>query len=328
MDLSAVEAFVRVAESKSFTEAARGMGLTGSGVSRAIRRLEGQTGVSLLIRTTRSVGLTAEGAIFYGRCRDLLAEFRRIEAELLNAASVPSGRLRITAPVGYARSVLARMLPKFQRLHSNIVVEASLSDAVIDLIESGVDIAIRIGELIPPKLTSRRIGVAKWVACASPEYLVEHGRPGSPDDLVLHDCVAYLSSESGRCHDWQFWHGTRSWTMRMGDIAGQVIDHCDVIVDSALAGAGIVYIHDYVVEPYIRTGDLVKVLDEFSTPERSIHLLYPATQALSPKVRAFVEFALQELGVAEDMSQCGVVCDDSSGLKERSDIRDPQIRAG
>jgi LysR family transcriptional regulator, regulator for bpeEF and oprC len=300
MDLSAVEAFVRVAESKSFAEAGRLMGLTGSGVSRAINRLEAQTGVLLLNRTTRSVGLTAEGAIFYERCRNLLAEFREVEAELLEAASVPSGRLRITAPVGYARSVLVPMLPKFQRLYTSLVVETSLSDAVVDLIDDGFDLAIRIGELVPPKLTSRRIGLARWVACASPEYLEEHGRPMSPDDLTLHDCVAYQSAETRRHHDWHFWFGTRSWTIRIADIARHVVDHCDVTLDSALAGAGIVYLHDYVVEPHLRKGTLVRVLEDFATPERSIQLLFPAVRALSPKVRAFIDYALDELGMTEE----------------------------
>ena len=291
---------MRVAESKSFTEASRVMGLTGSGVSRAISRLEAQTGVLLLNRTTRSVGLTTEGAIFYERCRGLLTEFRRVEAELLEAASVPSGRVRITAPVGYARSVLVPVLPKFQRLYTKIIVETSLSDAVAELMDDGFDLAIRISEFIPPKLTSRRIGVAKWVACASPEYLDEHGYPASPDDLALHECVAYQASESRRDHDWQFWYGTRSWTIKIGDIARHVIDHCDVILDSALAGAGIVYLHDYVLEPHPRNGALVRVLEDFSTPERSIHLLYPAARALSPKVRAFVEYLTNELGISDD----------------------------
>jgi LysR family transcriptional regulator, regulator for bpeEF and oprC len=303
VDLSAVEAFVRVAESRSFTEAARVMGLTGSGVSRAISRLETQTGVILLNRTTRNVGLTAEGAIFYERCRDILAELKLAEMELLDAARVPSGRLRITAPVGYARSVLVPMLPKFHQLHANIVVETSLSDAVVDLIDDGFDLAIRIGELVPPKLTSRRIGVARWIACASREYLDEHGYPASPDDLSLHDCVAYQSAESRRHHDWQFWYGSRSWTIRIGTMAQQVIDHCDAIVDAALAGAGIVYLHDYVVEPHLRRGTLVRVLEEFSTPERSIHLLCPATRVLVPKVRAFIEYSLNEFGIADDSNQ-------------------------
>jgi LysR family transcriptional regulator for bpeEF and oprC len=300
VDLSAVEAFVRVAESKSFTEAARVMGLTGSGISRAISRLENQTGVLLLNRTTRNVGLTAEGAIFYERCRDILAELRQAETELLDAASFPSGRLRITVPIGYGRSVLVPKLPKFRRLYSGIVVEASLSDAVVDLIDDGFDLAIRVGELVPPKLASRRIGVARWVACASREYLEEHGHPATPDDLALHDCVAYQSAESRRHHDWQFWHGSRSWTIRMGNTAQQVIDHCDAIVDAALAGAGIVFLHDYVVEPHLRQGTLVRVLEDFSTPDRSIHLLYPAARALAPKVRAFVDYLLSELGISDD----------------------------
>jgi DNA-binding transcriptional LysR family regulator len=307
MDLSSVEAFVRVAESKSFSEAGRIMGLTGSGVSRAISRLEAQTGVILLNRTTRNVGLTAEGALFYERFRDILAELRRAQAELLEAASVPSGRLRITAPIGYGRSVLVPMLRQFQQRVPNIVVETSLSDAVVDLIDAGFDLAIRIGELIPSKLTSCRLGVARWVACASPDYVKARGAPQSPDDLAFHDCVAYLAAESRRHHDWQFWHGSRSWTIRIGNIARHVIDHCDIIVDAALAGGGIVYLHDYVVEPHLRSGALVRVLEDFTTPERSIYLLYPAARALAPNVRAFIDYSLDELGIADDSGQRDVV---------------------
>jgi LysR family transcriptional regulator for bpeEF and oprC len=157
MDLSSVEAFVRVAELKSFAEAGRMMGLTGSGVS----RLEAQTGVLLLNRTTRNVGLTSEGAVFYERCRGLLAELRRAEAELLETSGVPSGRLRIAAPIGYGRSVLVPTLPKFQRNYSNVTVETSLSDSIVDLIDDGFDLAIRIGELIPWKLSSCRLATIK-----------------------------------------------------------------------------------------------------------------------------------------------------------------------
>ncbi|MGY2491311.1 LysR family transcriptional regulator [Cupriavidus sp. CP313] len=292
MDLSSVEAFVRVAEAKSFTEAARAMGLTSSGVSRAVSRLEGQTGVLLLNRTTRNVGLTAEGAAFFERCRGILAGLKRAEVELLESANGPTGKLRISAPVSYGRSILVPMMPRFQRLHPKIIVETRLSDGIVDLADDGFDLAIRVGELIPPKLASCRLGVTKWIACASPDYLRERGFPQVPDDLFDHDCVAYFSPSTRRFHDWQFSHGGRVWALKIGDTARHVIDYCDALVDAALAGAGVVYLHEYVVERYVNSGALLKILAEFKTPERSIQALYPAARGLSPKIGAFIDYAL------------------------------------
>ncbi|MGY2491786.1 LysR substrate-binding domain-containing protein [Cupriavidus sp. CP313] len=295
MDLSLVEAFVRVAEAKSFTGAARTTGLTSSGVSRAVSRLEAQTGVVLLNRSTRNVGLTTEGAAFFERCRGILADLKMAEAELLESANGPNGKLRITAPVGYGRSVLIPMMPLFQRRHPKIVVETSLSDEIVDLVDDGFDLAIRVGESIPPKLTSCRLGIARWIACASPGYLRERGLPQQPDDLIDHDCVAYFSPSSGRFHDWQFSHGDRISALKIGDIARHVVDHCDVLVDAALSGAGVVYLHNYVVERHLNSGALVRVLADFKTPVRSIHALYPAARGLSPKIGAFIDHALSSI---------------------------------
>ncbi|CAB3758633.1 LysR family transcriptional regulator [Paraburkholderia solisilvae] len=301
MDLSAVEAFVRAAEASSFTVAARQMGLTASGVSKAVSRLESQTGVVLLHRSTRSVGLTAEGAVFFERCRDILAGLKEAEAALQQCAQAPSGRLRIAAPVAFGRSVLVPALVEFRRRFPGLTVEASFSDALQDIIEEGFDVAIRIGDLPSSRLIAREVGVAQWVACASPHYLNERGRPRTPDDLAAHDCIAYMSAHTRRCRDWHFMSGSRDWTVRVGESARQVVDHCDALIDAALADSGIVYVHGYVAAGPLRAGRLERVLEGYNTPRRSIHILYPALRQRSPKVRAFVDFAADALSAHREL---------------------------
>lgn len=288
MDLSSVEAFVGVAELKSFTEAARVMGITSSGVSRAVSRLEANTGVLLLNRTTRSVGLTAAGAVFFERCRNVIAELREAEAALLESTNEPSGKLRITAPVSYGRSVLIPMVHQFHRRYPQVIVEMSFSDAMTDLVDDGFDLAMRVGGRIPLKLESRRIATTSWIACASPEYLSERGAPGTPDDLVNHDCVTYSSPVVRRSHDWRFSRDGRSWTVKTDNFARCMVDHCDALVDVALMSGGIVYLHDYAVRRYLDSGKLVRVLERFTTPSRSVHAIYHASRNISPKISAFV----------------------------------------
>jgi LysR family transcriptional regulator for bpeEF and oprC len=296
MDLSAVEAFVRAAEVRSFTGAAKQMGLTASGVSKAVTRLESQTGVLLLHRSTRSVGLTAEGAVFFERCREILTELRNAEAALLQSAQMPSGRLRVAAPIAFGRMILVPALSEFQRRYPEVVIEASFSDEIQDIIEEGFDIAIRIGDLPSNRLVAREIGAAYWIACASPAYLKKHGRPHTPDDLAAHDCIAQISANTRRYRDWYFMSGSREWTIRAGDAAGQVLDHSDALIDAALANAGIVYVHNYAADEYLRAGRLEQVLQDYGTPRRSIHVLYPAAKQLSPKVRAFAGFVAAMMG--------------------------------
>ncbi|MFC0402020.1 LysR family transcriptional regulator [Paraburkholderia rhizosphaerae] len=309
MDLSAVEAFVRAAEARSFTGAAKQMGLTASGVSKAVSRLESQTGVVLLHRSTRSVGLTAEGSVFFDRCREILMGLKDAEAALQQSAQVPSGRLRIAAPITFGRSILVPALVEFRRRFPDITVEISFSDVLQDIIEEGFDIAIRIGDLPSSRLIAREVGVAHWIACASPNYLNERGRPRTPDDLAAHDCVAYMASDTRRCRDWHFMSGSREWTVRVGDAARQVVDHCDALVDAALADSGIVYVHNYVAAEHLRSGRLERVLEGFGTPKRSIHIIYPTLRQLSPKVRSFVDFAVDAMTGYGELYRTNEACD-------------------
>ncbi len=293
MDLSAVEAFVLAAEAKSFTEAARKLGITASGVSRAVTRLESQVGVMLLHRTTRTVGLTAEGTIFFERCRQILADLKEAEGILAKTTMTPSGRLRITMSVAFGRAMIIPALGRLSRRYPELFVETNLSDATVDIVNEGFDAAIRIGDLTPSGLIARRIGETRWVACASPDYLIRKGTPTTPDDLRQHECIAYLLEKSGRYLDWQFSRADRQWLIRSGNLARLSVDHCDALVDLALAGAGIVYIHDYVVEKYFESGQLVPLLEGFDTPRREIHVVYPPLRQLSPKVRAFIDMAIE-----------------------------------
>ncbi len=170
-----------------------------------------------------------------------------------------------------------------------------LSDALAGLEDMGLDFAVRIGELVPHRLGKFRLGTTRWVACASPEYLRQRGAPRFPDDLVEHDCVAYVSPASGRPHDWQFSPGKDSWSFKVGKTARQVLDHCDALGDAAVAGAGVIYLHDYAVKVHLDDGTLVRVLEDFHTPGRSIHAVYPAQRPLSKMSETLVQHVISRL---------------------------------
>ena len=298
MDLSAVEAFVRAAEARSFTAAARKIGMTASGVSKAVTRLEAQVGAMLLHRTTRAVSLTADGTLFFERCKQILSDLKEAEGLLAKTALAPAGRLRVTMPVALGRAVVMPALAEMSAQYPDLMVEASLTDATLDLVHEGYDAALRIGELPPCGLVARAIGETRWIACAAPEYLERKGVPATPDDLQTHDCVAYVAGKTGRGLDWQFARGGQSWTFRCEDVCHISVDHCDALLDVALAGGGIICVHDYVALRYLADGKLVQVLEEFETPTRRIHVVYPPLRQLSPKVRAFVEMAIKALPLA------------------------------
>ena len=295
MDLSAVEAFVLAAETRSFTKAAQKLGLTASGISKAVTRLETQVGVMLLHRTTRTVGMTGDGAIFFERCKQILSDLKEAEGLLAKTALMPSGRLRVTMPISFGRAIIIPALAGLSQSHPELTIECSLSDATIDLVKEGIDAALRIGDLPSSGLVARNIGTTRWVACASPEYLKRRGVPKTPDDLSIHDCVAYMMEKTGRSLDWQFKLQEDAWTIRVSDICRLSVDHCDALIDLALAGGGIVYVHDYVVARHLAEGRLVRLLVDYETATRGIHVVYPPLRQLSPKVRTFVEMAIRAL---------------------------------
>ena len=202
-----MEVFVNVVDSGGFTRAAEIMQLPKATVSTLIQSLEASLAVKLLHRTTRHVSVTADGAAYYERCLRILSDVRDAEESLSRTRLSPSGRLRVDVPTGLAGSVLVPALPDFFTRYPDIQMEMGCSDRAVDLVEEGVDCAVRAGQLVDSSLIARRVGILHFVTCATPSYLDRYGRPSHPDELVRHLCVNYFSSKTGKIIDWHFSRG-------------------------------------------------------------------------------------------------------------------------
>jgi len=287
-DLRTLLIFVKVAERKSFVRAAADLGITQSGVSNAISRLEVQLGVRLLARTTRRVSLTEDGAAFFARCRQALAELEEAELVLKEARLKPSGNLRVDMPVSFGRLKVVPLLGAFQAQYPDVTLRVSFTDRYIDLIEESVDVSVRFGALQDSSLIARRLSATQFSVVGSPRYFAQHGRPKRPEDLIEHNCLAFTLRDTGLARDWRFAERdvettfTPKGKMNFGDGAA--------LCDAACAAYGLAQLHGYYIDAAIARGKLVSVLDKFKPKADPIWLVYPQTRHLSPKVRAFVDF--------------------------------------
>ncbi|MVW70694.1 LysR family transcriptional regulator [Bordetella sp. 15P40C-2] len=292
-NLNALRVFVRVAETRSFTLAAKRLGLTSSAVSKAITRLEQELGVRLLQRTTRSVGLTNDGASFFEHCLQILAQIEDAENLLGQATSRPHGRLRVHLPVGFGRRVIMPMMPRFLYQHPEIVLDAELSDRSVDLAYEGIDIAVQIGEPADARLIARRLCHLRFMACASAEYLAQHGEPRTPDDLDKHHCLAYVQMHTGRYRDWPF---SQNGKARPKAVSGRLnVNNAESLLEAAAAGLGIAMISNFIAADAIRGGRLRPVLTDYVGEGPPVSVVYLPSRNLSPKVRAFANFLIEEI---------------------------------
>jgi LysR family transcriptional regulator, regulator for bpeEF and oprC len=291
-DLRTLAIFVKVAEKRSFVRAATDLGITQSGVSNAIKRLEDQVGTLLLARTTRRVSLTEDGAAFYERCRQALAAIDEAERVLKRAQLKPSGTLRIDVPVAFGRLKLVPLLGAFQQDYPDVRLRLTFTDRYIDLIEEGVDVAVRFGALQDSSLIARRLTTTQFNAAAAPAYLAKHGRPKTPDDLKEHNCLAFASRDTRLTRDWRFTVGGKEvtveprGTMSFSDGAALCV--------AALDGCGVAQLHNYYLDTAFSSGTLVPILQEFKPKADPISLVYPQTRHLTPNVRAFVDFMVEQ----------------------------------
>jgi LysR family transcriptional regulator for bpeEF and oprC len=284
--------FARVAEFGSFSRAAERLGLSPGSVTTSVRNLEASLGVQLLIRTTRRVSLTDDGRAYFERCQRVLAEIEETEAALRQARTEPQGRLRVEMPTGLGHLYVTPALPGFAARYPQVRVVLTLSDRFVDLAEEDVDIIVRVGELQDSAMVARRLYDARFLACASPEYLGRMGIPESPEDLSRFNCLGYFSSSLGRSAPWQF---ERGGVEHVIEPSGNLhIDNPEALVDLAVAGAGVVFMLETGVAAAIRAGRLITVLDDWHTPRAPISVLYWPSRHLSARVRVFVDF-LSEL---------------------------------
>jgi DNA-binding transcriptional LysR family regulator len=286
--LTGLVAFARVGSLGSYTAAARALGVSPSAVSKSIQRLEQRLGLRLFTRTTRSLSLTPEGRDLHERALRLLREAEAIEQAAVAARSEPAGLLRITAPLPIGLHVLGPALPRFRERHPRLAIDLRLGDRFADLVEDGIDVAIRVGGSDDSRLIARTLAPHRLCAFAAPSYLARRGIPRHPDELVRHDCVNFRFQSSGQSLRWPFRSGER--TLEIVPDAGITADNSDAVAIILAAGGGIGISVTYVAASYVRRGELVPVLPEFAVDRSAITALWPESRRGSPNVKAFVAF--------------------------------------
>ena len=286
--LQAMEVFVQVVDAGGFTRAAEHMQLPKATVSTLIQSLEQALAVKLLHRTTRQVSVTADGAAYYERCLRILSDVREAEESLSRNRANPSGRLRVDASTGIANDIIIPALPDFFTRYPDILLELGCSDRPVDLIEEGVDCAIRGGELADSSLIARRVGVLHFVTCAAPSYLARHGRPQHPNDLLRHRCVNYFSSKTGKTFDWDFARGDER--ILLPTPSNLAVNDSTAYLSAGVAGLGIMQMASYSVAPLVAANKMALVLEDWTSTPLPMHVVYPQNRHLSAKVRVFVEW--------------------------------------
>lgn len=287
-------AFVQVVEGRSFSTAARALGLTRSAVSRQVAGLEDRLGVRLLNRTTRRLSLTEAGAVYHEHCARILAEVQEAERAVMDLDEAPRGLLRINAPMSFGFGHLGPAVAGFAAAHPALKVELTLDDRVVDLVGEGYDLAIRIADLPPSTLVARRLAPCRRVLCAAPAYLQRAGRPQRPEDLARHACLGYSYLATG--NDWRFRGRDGPITVRIDPILSA--NNGDVLGQMAVAGLGIMLAPTFIAGDDLRAGRLVRLLDDWLEADTGIYAVYPHTRHLSPKVRATVDYLAARFGPA------------------------------
>ncbi|EWY37113.1 hypothetical protein N825_21955 [Skermanella stibiiresistens SB22] len=282
MDVRDIAAFAQVVEDGDFSAAARTLGLTPSTISKAMARLENHLGCRLLQRSSRTMSLTPEGQSFLEAAHRVLDAMEEAEAVV---SAIPTGTLRVRSVPTFARYQVAPLMPAFRRRYPRLRIEFVLSNERTGWLDEGADVAIASGHLPSSTLISRRIASSRWIICASPSYLAEHGTPTSPDDLGRHECLNFSMRTK-----WNRWSGAEGGESGGGIVANQG----DMLLALARAGTGIVRLAEFHISEDLRAGRLVALFPERQDPiEEPIYVLYQDKRNLSPRIRAFVDF-LQE----------------------------------
>lgn len=290
--LQAMQLFARVVDSGSFTAGAGQMGISRALASKLIQNLEDQLGVRLLNRTTRRVSLTDPGKNYYARVSQLLDALAEAEAEAAELQVEPRGRLRVSVPISFAVKHLAPALADFQRTFPRVELELGLNDRLVDLVDEGFDMAVRIGRLADSSLVARRIAPATLLTVASPNYLELHGTPTHPDELSGHNVLVYTLT--AKPEEWVFKRGSETVTTR---IKGNLFtNNGDYLAAAAIEGAGVTLLPAFIVFEAVTDGRLVEVLGDWPTPPLGIYAIYPQTRALPAKTRVLMDFLVDRFG--------------------------------
>ena len=321
--LHGISIFVRVAEARNFTEAAKRLGISVSGVSKGVARLEERLGVRLVNRTTRSISLTDDGATFYERCRQILGELEDAETTVIGRRRMPRGRLRVQLPVGFGLKVLTPLLAEFVELYPELTVDVEYSNRVTDLADEGLDAVVRIGHMVDSRLVSRKLCDIRYAMVASPSYLARAGEPRTPEELSGHRCLGYHIPQTNRYRDWSF---SRSGQNYSRPISGNLnMSNGQALLDVAIAGAGIATVATFLAADAVKTGLLRTVLREYVPAGPPIWVGYLERRHLSLRIRAFVDFLMTHVPPSpawDTILDAAPANDSASGeaLKRRPDL--------
>jgi DNA-binding transcriptional LysR family regulator len=291
--LRAFEVFVTVVSRGSFTRAADALDTSPANVTRYVNELEAHLGTRLLNRTSRKLSLTEGGETLYARCKSILDDVAETEGLVSSASVEPRGRLRINAPVSFGILHLAPLWPEFMRKYPRVELDVSLIDRVVDIVEEGYDLAIRISRAGSTSHAARKLATSRNTLCASPAYLARYGYPAAPADLVEHRCIGYAYAATG--NEWQLIDSERK-THAVKVNYHMHTNNGDTARAAALAGQGVIWQPTFLIGNDLRAGTLIQLLPDYRLPDIDVLALYPSRRHLSAKIRAVVDFLVDAFG--------------------------------
>lgn len=289
--LGPLNAFIQAAETRSFTAAGRVLGISASGVGKAVARLEERLNVQLFHRSTRSITLTPEGTLFLKRCQTIFGEIEAAEIEIAQAASSPRGKLRVSLPL--IGMLMTPSIAGFAKAYPEIELDLDYTDRLVDVIEEGVDVVIRTGAVADSQLKMRRLGTYSYVIVGSPAYFAERGTPEVPEDLANHSCLYHRWSGTGKLERWDF--GKDGAPYDFAPEASLVVSTMEPLIELAERGLGVLYTPTFTVRCQLLDGRLRSVLDPYLPSVGTLQALWSPSRHQSPKVKAFVDYMARNL---------------------------------
>ena len=303
VDPSETLMFVTVVERGSFTAAARALGVPKTTLSRKVQDLEDRIGARLLKRTTRRLGLTESGQLYYTHCARLPRMLEDAETAVIQLTGAPRGWLRVTAPYTLGAQIIVPLVPEFMARYPDVRLDMSLSNEVVDLVATDVDLALRVGTLVDSTLVARPLGRFTTHVYASPEYLARYGEPLLPVDVAHHRALALTQQRH---------HGRYTWTLRDGAQTEEqtispvlVMNEPSALRNAALAGLGLGILPDRLAAPHESDGALQRVLSVWAGPDAELNAVFPRDRVLPPKVRCFIDFLVERMGFQSSLNMVG-----------------------
>ena len=286
--LGSLNAFVQAAEARSFTVAGRQLGVSSSAIGKAVSRLEERLGVRLFHRSTRTITLTPEGALFLERCRRIFSEIEAAELELAQTQGAPRGKLRVSLPL--VGMLMMPTLSAFMRAYPEIELDLDFTDRLVDVIDEGFDAVVRAGEVSDSRLMTRTLGTFRLKLVGSPSYFARRGIPQTPDDLRSHACLHHRYATNGKLERWPLRRGRKDFDLPTTAVANTI----EPLIYMAEQGLGIACLPDFAIRRQLEEGTLVAVLDGHIHHAGTFRMLWPSSRYLSPKLRVFVDFMAAE----------------------------------